>query len=35
VLAEQGDVRFTGAAAEVSEALFAQQWPMLAALDHV
>ncbi len=35
VLADQGDVRFTGAAGELAEVLFPAQWPMMAALDHV
>jgi len=35
VLAAQGDVRFTGAAAELAEALFPAQWPMMGILDHV
>ena len=35
VLAEQGDVRFTGAGADLAEAIFPAQSPMMAALDHV
>jgi len=33
-LAAQSQVRFTGAAAELAEALFPKQWPMLNQLDH-
>ena len=34
VLAQQGAVRFSGAAAELAEVLFPQQWPMAYGLDH-
>ena len=34
VLAEQSAVKFRGAAADLAEALFPHQWPMLGAIDH-
>lgn len=34
VLAAQSQIRFHGAAAELAEALFPRQWPMLNQLDH-
>ncbi len=34
LLAEQSDIRCRGGAADLAEALFPQQWPMLGAIDH-